>query len=60
MQEDFHSECLVVMFATYTGRHKKHQCNYQHEKNMIPVPLLIFHLLQAFGTSEGSIDLITK
>ena len=29
-------------------------------KNMIPVSLLVFHLVQAFGTAESFVNLITK
>ena len=29
-------------------------------KNMIPIPLLVFHLVQAFGTLKGLFNLITK
>ena len=27
---------------------------------MIPIPLLVFHLVQAFGTAKGFVNLITK
>ena len=29
-------------------------------KNIIPIPLLVFHLVQALGTAKGFINLITK
>ena len=29
-------------------------------KNMIPIPLLVFYLAQAFGTVKGLVNLTTK
>ena len=29
-------------------------------KNMLPIPLLVFHLVQAFGTAKGFVNLMTK
>ena len=29
-------------------------------KNNIPIPLLVFHLLQAFGTAKGFVNFITN
>ena len=29
-------------------------------KNMIPIPLLVFRFVQAFGTAEDFVNLITK
>ena len=29
-------------------------------KNLIPIPLLVLHLVQALGTAKGFINLITK
>ena len=33
---------------------------YESTKNMIPIHLLAFHLLQALGAAKGFINLITK
>ena len=35
------------------------QCNHQHEKNMIPIPLLVFHVAHVFGNAKSLVNLIT-
>ena len=34
--------------------------NNQQEENMIPMPLLVFHLTRAFGNAKSLVNLITK
>ena len=34
--------------------------NYQQEKNMIPIPLLVFHFERVFGNAKSLVNLITK
>ena len=33
---------------------------HQHEENMIPIPLLVFHIARAFGNIKSLVNLITK
>ena len=39
----------------------RHRCpNHQQEKNMTPIPLLVFHFAHVFGNAKSSVNLITK
>ena len=37
-----------------------YHCNSQHTKSMMPIPLLVFHLVQALGTLKDCVNLIIK
>ena len=37
------------------------QCDHQHEKHMIPIPLLVFfYFARDFGNAKSLVNLITK
>ena len=44
---------LIFTFVFFYSLIGWQQRNYQLEKKMIPVPLLVFHLVQVFGTVKG-------
>ena len=68
LQQRFRStfcESFVVVFVTYRdiSASLKALNNISviiSMKNIIPISLLIFHLIQAFGTAKNCVNLITK
>ena len=56
----FTSGCSeFYLYCIYSLISPRQQCDYQLEKKMIPIPLLVFHLVQAFGTVKSVFNLIT-
>ena len=57
-------QSLVLVFVTF--RHKCLTENFDNisviisTNNIIPILLLVFHLMQAFGTAKGFVNLINK
>ena len=51
---------LFTNISLYLLISPKQQRNYQREEKMIPIPLLVFHLVQAFGTVKRYFYLITN
>ena len=39
---------------------QKNRIAWQLEEKVIPIPLLVFHLVQAFSKANGFVSLITK
>ena len=61
-QDSLTTAALSVTKSTCTIFIHKYllKCNYQLEKKMIPIPLFVFHPVQAFGTGKGFVNLITE
>ena len=52
--------CLLLIDITASLKIFYNSVIISTKKNMIPIPLLVFRLVQAFGTAKGFVDLITK
>ena len=48
------------LYNIYSLVSPQQQRNYQLEKMMIPIPLLVFHLIQAFGTAKCFVHFIQQ